>query len=122
VVGDTITDMVMAERAGLGVERPCSPASAAESLWPLTPMWYWLLSPISVSAAEMLSRSMGMTLSHPVELTTYNTRACVGYKIQSTYIQGEQSMANLRSFEVPTVVKHAPGALANLADEIKALG
>lgn len=31
-------------------------------------------------------------------------------------------MANLRSFEVPTVVKHAPGALAHLADEVKALG
>ncbi len=31
-------------------------------------------------------------------------------------------MINLRSFEVPTVVKHAPGALACLADEIKALG
>jgi choline dehydrogenase len=32
------------------------------------------------------------------------------------------SMINLRSFEVPTVVKHAPGAIAFLADEIKALG
>jgi choline dehydrogenase len=31
-------------------------------------------------------------------------------------------MANLRSFEVPTVVKHAPGALAHLPDEVKALG
>ena len=31
-------------------------------------------------------------------------------------------MINLRSFEVPTVVKHAPGAIAFLADEIKALG
>jgi choline dehydrogenase len=31
-------------------------------------------------------------------------------------------MINLRSFEVPTVVKHAPGAIAGLADEIKALG
>lgn len=31
-------------------------------------------------------------------------------------------MINLRSFEVPTVVKHAPGAMAYLADEIKALG
>jgi choline dehydrogenase len=31
-------------------------------------------------------------------------------------------MLNLRSFEVPTVVKHAPGALSLLADEIKALG
>jgi choline dehydrogenase len=31
-------------------------------------------------------------------------------------------MANLRSFEVPTVVKHAPGALSHLADEVKALG
>jgi choline dehydrogenase len=31
-------------------------------------------------------------------------------------------MINLRSFEVPTVVKHAPGALTLLADEIKALG
>ena len=31
-------------------------------------------------------------------------------------------MINLRSFEVPTVVKHAPGALDCLADEIKALG
>jgi choline dehydrogenase len=31
-------------------------------------------------------------------------------------------MINLRSFEVPTVVKHAPGAIACLADEIKALG
>jgi choline dehydrogenase len=31
-------------------------------------------------------------------------------------------MINLRSFEVPTVVKHAPGAIECLADEIKALG
>ncbi len=31
-------------------------------------------------------------------------------------------MINLRSFEVPTVAKHAPGAIACLADEIKALG
>jgi choline dehydrogenase len=31
-------------------------------------------------------------------------------------------MVNLRSFEVPTVVKHAPGALSCLADEMKALG
>jgi choline dehydrogenase len=31
-------------------------------------------------------------------------------------------MINLRSFEVPTVVKHAPGAITCLADEIKALG
>ena len=31
-------------------------------------------------------------------------------------------MINLRSFEVPTVVKHAPGAMTLLADEIKALG
>ena len=31
-------------------------------------------------------------------------------------------MVNLRSFEVPTVVKHAPGAVECLADEIKALG
>jgi choline dehydrogenase len=31
-------------------------------------------------------------------------------------------MINLRSFEVPTVVKHAPGAIACLADEVKALG
>jgi len=31
-------------------------------------------------------------------------------------------MINLRSFEVPTVVKHAPGAITFLADEIKALG
>ena len=31
-------------------------------------------------------------------------------------------MVNLRSFEVPTVVKHAPGALSCLSDEIKALG
>ena len=31
-------------------------------------------------------------------------------------------MINLRSFEVPTVVKHAPGAITALADEIKALG
>jgi len=29
---------------------------------------------------------------------------------------------NLRSFEVPTVVKHAPGAITCLADEVKALG
>jgi len=32
------------------------------------------------------------------------------------------TMVNLRSFEVPTVVKHAPGALACLPDEVKALG
>jgi choline dehydrogenase len=31
-------------------------------------------------------------------------------------------MINLRSFEVPTVVKHAPGAIALLADQVKALG
>ena len=31
-------------------------------------------------------------------------------------------MINLRSFEVPTVVKHAPGAITCLADEVKALG
>jgi choline dehydrogenase len=31
-------------------------------------------------------------------------------------------MINLRSFEVPTVVKHAPGSIACLADEVKALG
>ena len=31
-------------------------------------------------------------------------------------------MVNLRSFEVPTVVKHAPGAIECLADEVKALG
>jgi choline dehydrogenase len=31
-------------------------------------------------------------------------------------------MINLRSFEVPTVVKHAPGAITCLADEMKALG
>jgi choline dehydrogenase len=31
-------------------------------------------------------------------------------------------MISLRSFEVPTVVKHAPGAVTCLADEIKALG
>ena len=31
-------------------------------------------------------------------------------------------MVNLRSFEVPTVVKHAPGAVECLADEVKALG
>jgi choline dehydrogenase len=31
-------------------------------------------------------------------------------------------MINLRSFEVPTVVKHAPGAIECLADEVKALG
>ena len=31
-------------------------------------------------------------------------------------------MINLRSFEVPTVVKHAPGALECLADQVKALG
>ena len=31
-------------------------------------------------------------------------------------------MVTLKSFEVPTVVKHAPGALACLADEVKALG
>jgi choline dehydrogenase len=30
-------------------------------------------------------------------------------------------MVNLRSFEVPTVVKHAPGALSTLADQVKAL-
>jgi choline dehydrogenase len=32
------------------------------------------------------------------------------------------SMINLRAFQVPTVVKHAPGALACLADEVRALG
>ena len=31
-------------------------------------------------------------------------------------------MINLRSFEVPTVVKHAPGAITCLADEVRALG
>jgi choline dehydrogenase len=31
-------------------------------------------------------------------------------------------MVNLRSFEVPTVLKHAPGAIECLADEVKALG
>jgi len=31
-------------------------------------------------------------------------------------------MINLRSFEVPTVVKHAPGAIACLADQVQALG
>jgi choline dehydrogenase len=31
-------------------------------------------------------------------------------------------MVTLKSFEVPTVVKHAPGAVSCLADEIKALG
>ena len=31
-------------------------------------------------------------------------------------------MINLRSFEVPTVVKHAPGSIACLADEMRALG
>jgi alcohol dehydrogenase class IV len=31
-------------------------------------------------------------------------------------------MINLRSFEVPTVVKHAPGALECLSDQVKALG
>ena len=31
-------------------------------------------------------------------------------------------MVNLKSFEVPTVVKHAPGALSCLADEAKSLG
>lgn len=31
-------------------------------------------------------------------------------------------MVSLRSFEVPTVVKHAPGALASLAGEVKQLG
>jgi choline dehydrogenase len=31
-------------------------------------------------------------------------------------------MVNLRSFEVPTVVKHAPGALECLPDQVKALG
>jgi choline dehydrogenase len=31
-------------------------------------------------------------------------------------------MINLRSFEVPTVVKHALGAITCLADEVKALG
>jgi len=31
-------------------------------------------------------------------------------------------MVTLRSFEVPTAVKHAPGALGALADEVKALG
>ena len=30
-------------------------------------------------------------------------------------------MINLRSFEVPTVVKHAPGAITLLADEVKAV-
>ena len=29
-------------------------------------------------------------------------------------------MINLRSFEVPTVVKHAPGAITCLADQVKA--
>jgi choline dehydrogenase len=36
--------------------------------------------------------------------------------------QGEQVMVNLRSFEVPTVVKHAPGALSYLGDEVRSLG
>jgi choline dehydrogenase len=31
-------------------------------------------------------------------------------------------MVNLRSFEVPTVVKHAVGAVANIAEEVRALG
>jgi choline dehydrogenase len=31
-------------------------------------------------------------------------------------------MVNLRSFEVPTVLKHAPGAVECLGDEVKALG
>ncbi|HIC89804.1 MAG TPA: iron-containing alcohol dehydrogenase [Anaerolineae bacterium] len=31
-------------------------------------------------------------------------------------------MINLRSFEIPTVMKHAPGAIKLLADEVKALG
>jgi choline dehydrogenase len=31
-------------------------------------------------------------------------------------------MVNLRSFEVPTVLKHAPGAIECLGDEVKALG
>jgi len=31
-------------------------------------------------------------------------------------------MIDLRSFEVPTVVRHAPGAIACLADEVRALG
>jgi choline dehydrogenase len=31
-------------------------------------------------------------------------------------------MVNLHSFEVPTAVKHAPGAIACLADEVRALG
>jgi choline dehydrogenase len=31
-------------------------------------------------------------------------------------------MIDLRSFEVPTVVKHAPGCIACLADEVRALG
>lgn len=31
-------------------------------------------------------------------------------------------MIDLRSFEVPTVVKHAPGSIACLADEVRALG
>jgi choline dehydrogenase len=31
-------------------------------------------------------------------------------------------VVNLRSFEVPTVVKHAPGAITCLADQVKALG
>jgi alcohol dehydrogenase class IV len=37
-------------------------------------------------------------------------------------VKGDKFMVNLRSFEVPTVVKHAPGAVECLADEIKALG
>jgi choline dehydrogenase len=31
-------------------------------------------------------------------------------------------MIDLRSFEVPTVVKHAPGAITELAEQVKALG
>src|SRR5262245_53381905 len=31
-------------------------------------------------------------------------------------------MPNLRSFEVPTIVKHGNGAIAHLADEARALG
>lgn len=31
-------------------------------------------------------------------------------------------MINLRTFEVPTIMKHGLGALANLADEVKSLG
>jgi choline dehydrogenase len=32
------------------------------------------------------------------------------------------NMINLRSFEVPTVVKHAPGAITTLAEQVQALG